>query len=323
MRKLIFLLFFTFLFAQNKIYIKQESKPDFYINQNAKINLKIELTKKDKISIKAPKEIHTKLKKINDYLYDLNITLKVQKNIPPIYIKGKHTNQKIDLNKYIEKKELPNHQSLLFTGVVAERLSVFNVITTHKNDKYNIVSFEIKCTNCNLEDFKLPFQYKLTLKENNQAAVFALVPKKYDNLKLYYFNPHDESFHYVQVPLKIKQNTISTQTNLNPDNYMLLTPINLILGVVLIISLLAVLIFRKWILIIFPLAAAGALAYFNMPKGTITLPAQKKVYILPTTQSSVIYITKSPTKAEILKKTNNFTKVKIDNKIGWVYEPSK
>jgi len=145
-----------------------------------------------------------------------------------------------------------------------------------------------------------------------------IVPKNKKKIEFYYFNLKQEKFNKIEIPIILKQETISTQTDLNPEENRFFTPLNiLILGIIAFFLIIFIIYQKIWILF-FPLILGGYLIYVILPKGELILKRNTKVQILPTKQSTVIYITKEPQKAKILNKTDNYTKVEINKKIGWV-----
>ena len=80
------------------------------------------------------------------------------------------------------------------------------------------------------------------------------------------------------------------------------------------------LIYQKIWILIFPLLFFVIIIYQFIPKGEIFLKKGDKLTILPTYNSTIIYIIKKPQKAKILEKSRNYVEVKVNNKIGWINE---
>jgi len=317
MRKIaIFIAFALFLFANDAIVTFQNLNPSYYQNQIASFDIRIGLSQKDNIKIIPTKKMSITLKKLNDYLYLLHVKTKITDPMPSIIIKGTNLYKKVDLNKYIKITKLP--QNKRFCNVLANKLEIKNAFASKYKDNKIILTFDIKCDNCNIEDFKLPYEQKLTVKSPTNATYYAILPQNTKRLSFDYFNLKKNSFESVSIPVVLKDETISTQTNINAEQKTFFTPLNILILSLIAFTLIIFLIYRKIWLLIFPLALAGALVYPYIPKGEVTLPAKTKMYILPTKQSSVIYITNHPTSAKVLKRINNYLKVKINNKIGWV-----
>jgi hypothetical protein len=134
----------------------------------------------------------------------------------------------------------------------------------------------------------------------------------------YYYNTQCDNYEKIIVPINLKEETISTQTNLNPEDKTIFTPLNIFLLCIIALLLIIFLVYQKIWLIIPPLLLSIYLIYLNLPKGNAYLKRGAKVYILPTSHSTVFYISPIGTKVKILKKEKNYTKIRLNNKIGWV-----
>ncbi|NPA87108.1 hypothetical protein [Caminibacter pacificus] len=318
MRKLVFLLFFTFLFAKTDAIIKFENiKPFYYQNQIANFNIRIALSKANNLTIIPPENMEVNLTKKNDYLYILNLKTKITPQIPKVILIGRKFYKELDLNKYIKVRTL-NSPNKMFCGVFADNLVVKNPIAAKNDENSTILSFDIFCKNCNISDFKLPYEQNITIRDANSASYYVILPKNQKKLTFYYFNTQTNTFNKITIPIILKDETISTQTNINPEENNFFTPINILILSLIAFTLLIFIIYQKIWLLIFPILLSALLVYPYIPKGSVTLPKNTKVYILPTKQSTVIYITHQRRKVEVLKKLKGYIKVKINNKIGWV-----
>ncbi len=313
MKKLIFfipLLLFSFIKYQNL-------KPFYYQNQIIHLKAKIIFSKETNLSVLPTYKVETSLKKINPFLYKLDIIFKADNSPENKIFLITDKIETINLNSLI--KTVPIKKPPLFSNVFAKNLSIINPISSvYKKDRI-LISFTIKCDECNIEDFSLPItEQNLTLKTKNEASYYAIIPKNKKFFTFYYFNLLQNKFDKITIPIKLKQETISTQTNINPENQTFFTPVNtLLLGIISFFLIIFIIYQRIWILI-FPLIIGGYLLFQIIPKGSVILKPNTAIHILPTSKSTVIYETKTPINATILKKTDGYIKVKINNKIGWV-----
>ena len=149
---------------------------------------------------------------------------------------------------------------------------------------------------------------------------YTILPKNKKSFKFYYFNTSENKFNKIEIPIILKENIISTQTDINPNENKFFTPTNLFILTLIAISLIIFLIYQSTWLLIFPFLFSILILIQFIPKGEIVVKKGTKLQILPTSTSTVFYIVKKDTKAKILNKRNNYIKVKIDNKIGWVNE---
>ena len=314
--KKVLILFFPLLVLAEIIKF-YNLKSNYYKNQIVTLNGKIIL--KHPIDIQAIPSYNTKINftKKNPYIYEFNITF--QANLKPhkIIFIGPEFYKELNLNSFIKFKTISPPEK--FSNVFAKKFKIINPISSKYNENYNILSFRVKCQNCNIKDFSLKAkEQNLTLISNNEASYYIVLPKNIKKLYFYYFDLNTQTFKKISIPIILKENTISTQTEINPEENIFFTPLNIFILSLIAFFLMVFLIYQKIWILIFPFILGGYLIYTILPKGEILLPKNTKIQILPTPQSTIIYITKKSQNAKILNKINRYTKVKIENKIGWV-----
>ncbi|GAB6045058.1 hypothetical protein JCM11957_06560 [Caminibacter profundus] len=312
--RVILLLIPFFLFAE---IIKYENlKPYYYENQIINIKAKIVLPKPKEI-IAIPSNVEVNLSKKNPYIYYINIKFKADNIEHKLILVSQKFYKEFDLNSIIKIKKINPPKN--YSNILANKLEIINPISSKYKNNNILVSFTLKCDNCNIKDFNLSAkEQNLTLISNNEASYYMIVPKNKKKIEFYYFNLKQEKFNKIEIPIILKQETISTQTDLNPEENRFFTPLNILILGIIAFFLIVFIIYQKIWILFFPLILGGYLIYVILPKGEVILKRNTKVQILPTKQSTVIYITKEPQKAKILNKTDNYTKVEINKKIGWV-----
>ncbi len=310
---LIFLPFF--LFAQNLIIKYLNLKPYYY--QNQIINLKFKVISPVNDLNFTSANVDLNISNQTPYIYIVNARFKANNSPKDIIVISSKINQVINLNKIIKIKTLQPIKN--FSNVLAENLSVKDAISTLDKNKI-LLSFIIKCKNCNIRDFHLKKDENLTVLNPNEAAYLITLPQNTKNFSFYYFNTQMENFKKITIPIKLKENTISTQTNINPNENNFFTPINILILIIIAVFLILFLIYQKIWILIFPILFFAMIIYQFIPKGEIFLKKGDKLTILPTYNSTVIYIIKKPIKTKILEKSRNYVEVKVNNKIGWVNE---
>ena len=313
--RFILLFIVSFLLANNLIITYPNLKKEYYKNQI--INLTIKIITPKEMNITAFTNFKSKIDITNyKFTHIIDLSYKEQNNTK-LFIVGDGIHKEINLNDLYTIKELPKIKN--FCKVLADNLEITNIIASKFDLNYNLLSFSIKGKNANLEDFSIGLKDEnLSLTSSNEATFLGLVNKNKTKLNFYYFNLLNETFNKVTIPINLKEETISTQTNINPTENTLFTPINLLTLAIIAFLIITFLIYQK-IWLIFPsLILTTILIYNNLPKGEIYLPYNTKVYILPTKNSTLFYITPIAQKARILKTLKNYTKIEINNKIGWV-----
>ena len=316
-----FFIFFIplFLFASDLIVKYENLKPFYYKNQIINLNIKV-LSPYPNLMFLSSSNVKLNITSTNPYIYELNTTFKADESNKTIQVYINNNFQDINLTKIIKIKPLPNIDN--FCGVLADKMQIINPIASKENNK-TILSFSIKCKNCNIEDFNLSdlsLEQKLTIDFDNEASYYIILPVNKKKLIFYYYNTKENRFKKIEVPIILKEQTISTQTDINPNENKFFTPLNIFILGLITLSLIIFLIFQKIWLLIFPVILSGFIIIQFIPKGEIVLKPGTKVQILPTKNSTVFYIVKKTQKAEILNKRKNYVKIKIHNKIGWVYE---
>ena len=318
MKKLFFFLLPILIFAQNNLIINYLNlKKSYYQNQLITLKIKI-LSPTDKLQIINLDNLDINLTKPNPYIYNLSVTFQDNNSSHEIMLYSKDINKTINFNNIIKTIPLPKIKN--FCGIVANNLTITNPISVKYNNNQTLLSFTIKCKKCNLKSFHLNKNEKLILDNFNEASYYIILPKKQQNLTFYYLNIKSGDFKKINIPIILKEKTISTQTNINPKSNNFFTPLNILYLILIAIGLIIFLIYQKVWLLLIPILFAIPLILPFFPKGEITLKKGDKITILPTYNSTVIYIVKKSQKAKILKKSRNYVEVKINNKIGWLNE---
>jgi len=309
--RLIFLLFPLFLFS-NSIVKYLNLKPFYYQNQIAVLKIKV-ISNENNLSFFSP-NLNIEVNKTNPYIYLLNVKFKADKKstknilIFPI-------NEIINLDKIIHLKNLPA-TPYNFSNLFADNLQILSPISTIMDNKI-ILSFTIKAQNANLKDFNVQ-NGNLTILAPDEANYFLYLPLNTKKFTFYYFNTKKDNYKKISIPIILKENTISTQTNINPEENKFFTPLNIIILIIIALFLIIFLVYQKIILLLIPILLSINLILSFLPKGEKILVKNSKIRILPTENSRIFYSPNIDTKVQILKKTKNYSKIKIDKKIGWV-----
>jgi len=309
--RLIFLFFPLFLFS-NSIIKYLNLKPFYYENQIALLKIKV-ISNENNLSFFSP-NLNIEVNKTNPYIYLLNVKFKADKNSSKnIFILP--TKEIINLNKIVKLKTLSSPPSN-FSHIFADNLKILNPISTNINNKI-MLSFTIKAINANLEDFKIK-DGNLTLLNQNEATYFTYLPLNTKKFTFYYFNTQIDNYKKISIPIKLKEIIISTQSNINPEENKFLTPLNIFILIIISLFLIIFLVYKKIVILLIPILLGVYLILSSIPKGEKILIKNSKVRILPTQNSTVFYSPHIDTKVQILKTSKNYSKIKIDNKIGWV-----
>ena len=184
---------------------------------------------------------------------------------------------------------------------------------------------EINATNSNLDDFKIPYAIKSgvdnikDIYKSQKAYCFAIVPNTLKKFKFSYFNTFDNNYKIFSFDIVTKDQTISTQTDLNPHKSEYLIYKTILLVSVSFILLLFYIRKRNYTLLLIIVMLVGYAGYLNMPMSKIILQKGVNLKILPTENSTVFYIVPYKIEAKVAYERKGYYKVILPNqKIGWV-----
>ncbi|ACM93700.1 conserved hypothetical protein [Nautilia profundicola AmH] len=316
MRYLIILIA-TLLFSADLIIQYPNLKKEYYENQIIDLNIKVITPKEMNLTVVPPLGSEINITKTSPFVYQINLKYKNDNEIKKMFILSKNLYKEIVLNNLYNTSKIEKIKD--FCNVLAKDLKINNTISSKYDKKYNIISFTLIGKDANLKDFTLHLKDEnLTVISPEKATYLGLVDNKQQKIKFYYFNTDNDNYQKIEIPINIKEETISTQTDLNPEENTLFTPINIFVLSIIAILTIIFLVYQKVWLLIPPLLLTGFLVYNNLPKGEAYLSRGTKIYILPTKNSTVFYQAPIGTKVKILKKSKHYTKIKIKNKIGWV-----
>lgn len=222
-------------------------------------------------------------------------------------------------------KAIPIGKNKISCNVLANSLNIIH----HKLDYYdtqtNILTLEVESKLGNIEDFKTINTTSQEVQDLNiempmsTASIYLILPKHQRTLRFSYFNLLDNKNHIINLPLIYNQETLSTQTNLNPRESSLEKTKMIILFVLFIVTLIFAFI-RKKLYMFFISVGIGVLFFIKiMPPERVYIKANSSVYLIPTKESTILKITKRKQNAKALKKMDHYTKIILNNQIiGWV-----
>lgn len=283
-------------------------------------NATVELVKEDKWQ-----------KDGNSNNYTASYTFKILKpkvNIPSlvVHVQNNYLQDSMQTDPIILQAQ-SLQKTANYCGVVANSLKIIDYTLESYDDKNNMILIELEGNNSNLEDFRLPNikdqEFGQGSKFSSDVAhvnVLARIPKELDSIDFNYFDIKKHEF----VPLSIK-NSVNIETfdddikdDLNPKSSFLRFT-NILLLATLGIFLLLTLIKRSYFAAIISCLLLGVIVYriFSNTYSIKTLP-NARVLIQPTKNSTELFVISNPTKLEAIDKKNDYYKVNIDSKVGWI-----
>jgi len=289
-----------------------------YINKD---NKNIELINQDIIweKIKANKyETQLQFKVVSDevVLPQIRISLIDEEN--------EILDESVIKNKKIIYRKIAINQKR-YSQIIAKSLIVTSLKTKQYTNNELIHVLVIDAKQSNLEDFKL-FKYEaqgqkvLNTNEDTQTLYYYIItPRGEKNIEFNYFNTNKNKFVNINVPINLQEELVSTQTDLNPyENDMYIYKV-IAISIVVLFFLMVYYFKREFFFLFFAVIFMTLLIYMIWPNSKIILNKNTKVYILPTSNSTIFSIIKKKEEVEILIKKDHFIKVLFKNKnIGWV-----
>ncbi len=330
-----------FVTAQS-IFLSYIDKPEkIYLSQHATVKVKAIVTHENINAIQSiflnQKNItilneNSPWKKISGNSYENSYILKAfstSATLPDIKITATLEHGKTQsetLNSY-QPTIVALREDKEFCLVLSRDLTLQSHHEKKYDEKSNIVVMEINASYANLEDFHIPYAIRDGIDEikysgNDQTIYyFAIIPNDIKVFKFKYFDLVSNKYNIVSFPIVLQDSSVSTQTDLNPEESRFALYKAIALIVLAFIVFLFYLKSRKLYLLILALSIGVFVFYIRMPISKITLQKDVKLRILPTNNSTVFYKTEDAIQADILLEKDGYIKVLLPNKkIGWIDE---
>ncbi|RDU72163.1 hypothetical protein [Helicobacter brantae] len=311
---------YTLLLFSNATLVDVEFIP----NENPKLSEGVELLNPN-----------TTWKKINDDTYENTYLFKIKSPsfaLPTLKIIAlsedeSYTDTSSAEGVIMEAVDLGGER---YCGVVAQKMTISNIQAKKYDEWSNIVVFDLVGTRSNLEDFKLPnierqgFNGDLILNQNKLSGTYyAVIPRDIQELRVSYFNSEALRYEEIALPIVVKTERVSTQSDLEPKNTFLIFS-NIIFGILALLLFVGAIYFRKqkFLAIILVLVAVALIIYvFLKFEGNkhIVLRQNSIVAILPTRNSTILEQVDYEMNAEVIGERGEYYKVKLgDSRIGWI-----
>ncbi len=212
-----------------------------------------------------------------------------------------------------------------YSQVVADSMQLLAHKTKQYDNRQLHTIIKLQAINSNIEQFHLQGFNSQSIndisKKNGKATIFydLFSPIDTKNIKFSYFNTQEKKLKYISFDIKLDEDLVSTQTNLNPQKSNFNTyRIFAVLFVILLIVGLYFIYRKKFLFVIIGLL--GVLIFYMLwPNRTMTIKSNTNIYIQPLKRSTVFRKTQQTQKVGVLKTQNGFTKVVFkDSTIGWV-----
>lgn len=213
-----------------------------------------------------------------------------------------------------------------FSNIAADGLEVKKVKTSKFDDQNNITVIELETKNGNLNLFHLPQNYEKQGIEsikgdfNNQNGnYFVIANKSLKSIQFSYYNLITKKLDNFIIPIKVEEDDLSTQVNLNPKESQFEFYKDIILYALVAIFLLFFVFKRNYYYLALAILFGLYSFYVNKPFSEGIIDINAEVSILPTPNSTIFYVANHSQKVKIMTEEGNYTKILLGNKkIGWV-----
>jgi len=323
--RIILLFIATFLFANERLLITkfEDLKPYYYNHQI--VNLKLKIISADNGNIKVFDDQNNTYKVYdNNISYISNISFELNNTFPIFHVAlFKNGVLLAQNNILIDSRIRRLYPPKNFCGIVAEDFNISDKILTNYDNMNNMVYWNIHAKNGNLDNFHLNFKNEKLyfLDKNGSSSTYsysALVPINQYHFSFSYFNVNSEKYKTISFSIKLKNETVSTQTDIKPMSKNNIFIINVLLGIIILLWVVLYIYRRSWIYIILILMSIGAIVFFNMPKKEVVLHKNTAIHILPFEKSTVFVIVNNDTKVKVLMNKDGWNKIEFNKYIGWV-----
>lgn len=212
-----------------------------------------------------------------------------------------------------------------YSHLVASSLEIGKVKTSIFDDENLIMMLELSVRDANLKSFFMDNIAKQGVENikgdfnSSNGFYYAIFPNSKTNFTFSYFNKESKKLENINLKLKISDDELSTQSDLNPTNknfsiykQYALWAITLLLAVLFVWL-------KNYFLLFLALVSFALSFLLDTNTQTALLKAGTRVKILPTNPSTFFYTANSNEKVEILGKRQNYVKILFQNgQIGWV-----
>ena len=212
-----------------------------------------------------------------------------------------------------------------FCAVLAASLKILDHESVQYSKNDNLIVMKLQGELANLEDFTLPYAKKEGLKEKNLSfpsstiIYYAIVPNSLDRVSFSYFDTKNNEFRTLFVPIVVKDESVSTQSDIRPsedkNKKVKILLFALAGGVLILLFILK----RSIAALIFGIGFLLYAGYLMIPMKKVCVKPGSRIYILPTRQSTVFEKNARRKIYEELNRVNGYVKIKLsDKKVGWV-----
>jgi len=212
-----------------------------------------------------------------------------------------------------------------YSNVIASFLEVSSVTTKQYTNDELLSVLVINAKNSNLEEFYLS-SYEtqkivdISWDEDIQTLYYSVIlPKHEKYIYFEYYNSIEDKFILIKTAVNLKEDLVSTQTDLNPYENDMIYYKKITLGVIVLFFMMIYYFRRKFKYLFIGILFMTFFIILMIPNQRMIVEENTKVYILPTKNSTIYKIVDEQQEVEILIQNDNFLKILFKNgNLGWI-----
>ena len=212
-----------------------------------------------------------------------------------------------------------------FCGVLAADMKIENSQVSNYDETNNLVTLTMEGLEANLEDMYLNNVVESGIEHLQRdgskvmSEFYFVIPASAKEIKFTYFNTIKNQYVYLHTLIKLQDNTVVTQTDLNPkeDSFELLKKYTLmtLLGFFLLMFLFK----RDFFYLVLAVISLITLLTLYIPHKKICVKQGAPLYILPTETSTISRKIEETFKTPLLGEHGEYKKVEYKKGvIGWI-----
>lgn len=262
----------------------------------------------------------------NTYVYKIK-----GKNVilPPLRVKvssadGSYEEEVVASGAKFQAVELSNNPN--YANVIADSMEVVDYRVKEYDEQNNIVIFQIESRGGSIGSMKIGQFAKQGLEDSKvvdgvtYGIYYVVLDKALRSLSFDYFSLSNKQFVNITLPINLARNSIDESGDIKPRNTFLMFK-NLLIGGLIVFVVLVWVVFKQIrkislaVLVILLLFLAYNI-FFSATSGVAQAGAN--ISIIPSHNSTIMEVVKTPTKVDIIGEYEEYYKIIIDSKVGWI-----
>ncbi|MEA1954096.1 MAG: hypothetical protein U9O24_06855 [Campylobacterota bacterium] len=212
-----------------------------------------------------------------------------------------------------------------FCAVLAADMKIKNHQVSNYDESNHLVTLSIEAYEANLEDMRLNKVSEFGIEELKRknakvkADFYVVLPRKQDKLKFTYFNTIKKQYVFLEIPVKVVDTSVTTQSDLNPkkDSFEKLKKYTFIFLVIF--FFLMFLLKKDFFYLILGVVSLITLLTFYKPLEKVCIKQGAPLHILPTNTSTISTKVEEKLETVHLGQHEEFWKIEYkEGIIGWI-----